>query len=231
MKMKTVLAKTFGAALVIAGLAVALPAHAVLVVNYTVDGVAAQQFPGPLTAPLGAPHTGGTDTFGYPGDVVELQTYTGSLTLTPGTSIQKINTLLWTINFTYGGTPEPWPDMNLSIPAARNMTIDGVGPVGLSQTGNLRVNYDNDYTTFAGGSTISFLVQGYQVVVTPLALVEVGGSNFSGNPGWVQPNQDMMAQFVVTAAVPEPTTMLAGALLLLPFGASTLRMLRKNRTA
>jgi hypothetical protein len=29
--------------------------------------------------------------------------------------------------------------------------------------------------------------------------------------------------------VPEPTTMLAGALLLLPFGASTLRILRKNR--
>jgi hypothetical protein len=31
--------------------------------------------------------------------------------------------------------------------------------------------------------------------------------------------------------VPEPTTMLAGALLLLPFGASTLRILRKSRTA
>ena len=34
-----------------------------------------------------------------------------------------------------------------------------------------------------------------------------------------------------TAAVPEPTTMIAGALLLLPFGASTLRVLRKHRTA
>ena len=31
--------------------------------------------------------------------------------------------------------------------------------------------------------------------------------------------------------VPEPTTMIAGALLLLPFGASTLRMLRKSRKA
>jgi hypothetical protein len=31
--------------------------------------------------------------------------------------------------------------------------------------------------------------------------------------------------------VPEPTTMIAGALLLLPFGASTIRILRKNRTA
>ena len=31
--------------------------------------------------------------------------------------------------------------------------------------------------------------------------------------------------------VPEPTTIIAGALLLLPFGASTIRFLRKNRTA
>jgi hypothetical protein len=33
------------------------------------------------------------------------------------------------------------------------------------------------------------------------------------------------------SAVPEPTTMVAGALLLLPFGASTMRFIRKNRTA
>ena len=32
-------------------------------------------------------------------------------------------------------------------------------------------------------------------------------------------------------AVPEPATMIAGALLLLPLGASTLRILRKSRTA
>lgn len=38
-------------------------------------------------------------------------------------------------------------------------------------------------------------------------------------------NQDMLG------IVPEPTTMIAGALLLLPFGASTLQILRKRRTA
>jgi hypothetical protein len=42
-----------------------------------------------------------------------------------------------------------------------------------------------------------------------------------GTPGAVQD------QLVI--AVPEPTTVLAGALLLLPFGASTLRILRRNR--
>jgi hypothetical protein len=38
-------------------------------------------------------------------------------------------------------------------------------------------------------------------------------------------NQDILAP------VPEPTTIIAGALLLLPFGASTIRFIRKNRTA
>jgi hypothetical protein len=37
--------------------------------------------------------------------------------------------------------------------------------------------------------------------------------------------------FMLGTPVPEPTTMVAGALLLLPFGASTLRFLRKNRAA
>ena len=36
---------------------------------------------------------------------------------------------------------------------------------------------------------------------------------------------------VAPVPVPEPTTMVAGALLLLPFGASTLRIMRKNRAA
>ena len=36
---------------------------------------------------------------------------------------------------------------------------------------------------------------------------------------------------ITIGPVPEPTTMIAGALLLLPFGASTFRILRKNRAA
>ena len=37
--------------------------------------------------------------------------------------------------------------------------------------------------------------------------------------------------FMLATPVPEPTTIIAGALLLLPFGASTLRIVRKNRKA
>ena len=36
---------------------------------------------------------------------------------------------------------------------------------------------------------------------------------------------------LTTMPVPEPTTMVAGVLLLLPFGASTVRMLRRSRSA
>jgi hypothetical protein len=228
--MKTVLTKTFGAALAIAGLAVALPAHATLV-TYTVDGVAAQQFTGPVTPPANAPW--GSD--GYPGDTVALKSYTGSFDLVAGTSIQKINTLLWTIDYTYAGTatdPTAWSDLSFAFNAARNMTIDGVGPASLSQTGSLDVTWDNDYLGLAGGSTVTFYVQGYRVDVTSLAVAQTPGSNFDGSNPWVQPNQDIMAQFDISEVpVPEPTTMIAGALLLLPFGASTLRILRKSRAA
>jgi hypothetical protein len=55
---------------------------------------------------------------------------------------------------------------------------------------------------------------------TPVQVVGSEGQGFFG------PNLSFSI-----STVPEPTTMIAGALLLLPFGASTLRILRKNRTA
>lgn len=51
----------------------------------------------------------------------------------------------------------------------------------------------------------------------------------SFNNGWDKAS-DVNVQ-VFGTAVPEPTTMVAGALLLLPFGAHALRILRKSRTA
>ena len=42
---------------------------------------------------------------------------------------------------------------------------------------------------------------------------------------------DLVVEVSGVTPVPEPTTMIAGALLLLPLGASTLRVLRKNRVA
>lgn len=71
-----------------------------------------------------------------------------------------------------------------------------------------------------------------------------GNYNLTGNLLFPDPNttqgngdgnlvQELLMRTGDTTAtpVPEPTTMVAGALLLLPFGASTLRMLRTRRTA
>jgi hypothetical protein len=58
----------------------------------------------------------------------------------------------------------------------------------------------------------------------------VGFTAIYDNNTVVQGN-DFALDDISLTAVPEPTTMIAGALLLLPFGASTLRVLRKHRTA
>ena len=55
-----------------------------------------------------------------------------------------------------------------------------------------------------------------------------GGGTSGWGPGWNK-NTDANVQ-VFGTAIPEPSTVVAGALLLLPFGVSTLRMLRKSRT-
>ena len=85
------------------------------------------------------------------------------------------------------------------------------------------------------------------VTLNPSLVTKWGGSspqNVTWSPGefllaWedltigggAEPDfQDMIVK-VNAVPVPEPTTMIAGALLLLPFGASTLRILRKNRAA
>jgi hypothetical protein len=65
-----------------------------------------------------------------------------------------------------------------------------------------------------------------------------GGSGVDGfdygDADWndvVLPSYGASINVSAVSAVPEPTTMIAGALLLLPFGASTLRVLRKRQTA
>jgi hypothetical protein len=51
-------------------------------------------------------------------------------------------------------------------------------------------------------------------------------TSYAGLSGLLGGVADNTQGFVV---VPEPTTLVAGALLLLPFGASTLRIVRKKR--
>jgi hypothetical protein len=93
---------------------------------------------------------------------------------------------------------------------ARNSFIDTAETAlyGVGHTGGI---YDTDILTDANGA--------FGVVVLNL-----------GDAGKVQ-DQLFIAPELASVPVPEPTTVIAGALLLLPFGASTLRILRRNRAA
>ena len=220
--MKTVNVKAITVVAAILGIVLVSPAAAVTV-NYTVAGVGPMQFPGPVTPPANAPW--GPD--GYPGDTVELQAYQGVLDLTPGTYVAKINTLLWTIDYTYGGTatdPDAWSDLEFTVNAPRAMSVH-TSSGALAQAGTLLATWETDSLGFAPGSTVDFgvSVSGlmYMVHVTPLALDPAAGifDNCAGSilstrptrdikcfAPWIQPTRDVMAQFVVDAPVPTTTT-------------------------
>jgi hypothetical protein len=78
------------------------------------------------------------------------------------------------------------------------------------------------------------IVQGDNLIIDPSQSVlyvtkDIAFAVVSANGGFISISQ--VAQSFHQAVVPEPTTIIAGALLLLPFGASTLRILRKQNRA
>jgi len=183
-------------------------------VQYTVSGWGPQQFPGPYGDQPTESSPWGPD--GYPGDTVELQTYTGSLDLPSGPVgthtqvIQKINTLLWTVDYTYGGTDgwDPWPDILQTFTVVRDITIDGAPADALSQSGDLLNSWSYDYLGLSAGSQVTLYIDNtYKIDVTPLGLSQVKMNNWSGDAPWEQNPRDVMAQFDITV-IPEPLTML-----------------------
>jgi hypothetical protein len=166
-------------------------------VSYTVDGWGPTQYPGPVTPPAGAPW----GQNGYPGDTLELLTYTGTLDLTPGSYTQALNTLAWTIDYTYGGTAtdwseSAWSDLFFNVNAVRNISFGAVQG-SLTQTGTLESTWNYDSLTLNAGHGIALLVQGQRVDITPLGC----GPTESGNLG-VQPSCDVMARFDVCGRAP-----------------------------
>jgi hypothetical protein len=218
--MKTAIAKKITMAAASLVLALAGSAAAVTV-NYTVGGTGPLHFPAATPPPAGAPW----GENGYPGDTVELEGYTGTLDLIPGTYVLKINTLHWTIDYTYGGTascwdyPDCWSELAFPVSAPRSITVHTANGT-LAQAGLLECNWDNDYVALNTGSTVSFSISGVMVYVTPLPVARVGA--FFGMASYasttapqstlcdipcVQPGLDVWAQFVVEGTVPvEPGT-------------------------
>jgi hypothetical protein len=97
----------------------------------------------------------------------------------------------------------PW-NMFFTDPA-----ITGITPVSDSFYNGLNANITGDVITLNWLGTYPIYGGGGPYTATYTAVFNVTSST----------------------AVPEPTTMIAGALLLLPFGASKLRLLRKSRAA
>jgi len=178
--------KTIAAAAILA-LALSAPGLAVTV-NYTVGGTGPMQYPGPDPVPSGCSCTVPANN-AYPGDTVEFSAYAGTLDLTPGVYYQKINSLNWTVDYTWAGRDcafycgGGWDELYHNVSAARSMTI-GSQTLALAQTGVLENGWDDDWLSFSAGSTISFLVQGdpgmwYTVQVTPVAFARTGFGSWS----------------------------------------------------
>jgi hypothetical protein len=117
-------------------------------------------------------------------------------------------------NISFGPLPSNFTGV---VNPINNLHADGTGDW----------DYAVDYTNPGGSGTppssLSFTVTKGSGTLSPTDIVmNTKGLLFIS---------DISAKGVTgdVAVVPEPTTMIAGALLLLPFGASTVRILRKNR--
>jgi hypothetical protein len=112
------------------------------------------------------------------------------------------------------------------------IAIIGMGGPTLNSSSAIHVIYtDNSYWGDSLGSILSDTYNGvaYGDMTVDWAGVEIG--DWANGDLTIPASANIDSLTVPGVAVPEPTTMIAGALLLLPFGASTLRILRKNRAA
>jgi hypothetical protein len=111
--------------------------------------------------------------------------------------------------------------------------IIGMGGPTLNSSSAIHVVYaDQSYWGQSLGSILNDTYNGvaFGDMTVDWAGVEIG--NWDNGDSIIPASANIDSITVPgVAPVPEPTTMIAGALLLLPFGASTLRILRKSRAA
>jgi hypothetical protein len=136
----------------------------------------------------------------------------------------------WNIKVSPDGNPA---DVIHIISMGDPTLINGGGPI-LNGSSEIHA-YNADYSSAVGtwGMTLSALdalsYGGYTIgdMTVNWAGIEIG--NWDNGSSIISATANIDS--ITIGAVPEPTTMLAGALLLLPFGASAFRILRKTRTA
>jgi hypothetical protein len=124
---------------------------------------------------------------------------------------------------------------NNTQPVSAYAKNPGRAPIAISTTG--WYTFEHHFYNNAGVLAVDLsILDSSNVLVNSWTLSDpsdliagIGGNRY----GWFDYNQFPTLAFdnASLSTVPEPTTMIAGALLLLPFGISTIRRLRKNRTA
>jgi len=194
------------------GLALATPVQASITIDYSAAGW------GPVNFKLNP---------AYPGDTLSMAAYGMTGLVLPDNMVitSKINGFDFYVDYSDDGSYGSAANNNFTASRLFSITVPSGGNQTISQNGVLNVSQYFDWVDIASGAPIVFNFAGIgTVTVTPLALS-------TGNVGDLGDHfYDVNADFLFTP-VPEPTTMLAGALLLLPFGASTFRILRRSRTA
>ena len=124
----------------------------------------------------------------------------------------------------YGNASEQAAALEFAVwNALYNSTAYGAIGGSVYTHATLDLNEQNDYDIY----NHSLLSKGPNIPIYLGNVLEATGAAPLGNG---QNGQDQEF-FLLTTPVPEPTTLIAGALLLLPFGASTLRILRRKHAA
>jgi hypothetical protein len=202
------------------------------------------------TAKSGATLSIGDKTFsGFSYQASGLTSFNASQINVTATESGGIDYLTWSGNLSFGSGGIASADLLLKyIVTANPGTINMIDQAytGSAQNGLLAI--DETAATGAFGGTVAGyshleagdlsdppteIVQGDNLIIDPSQSVlyvtkDIAFGVTSANGGFITISQVTQS---FHQAVPESTTIIAGALLLLPFGASTLRILRKRQTA
>jgi hypothetical protein len=216
------------------------------------NGNTAQMVNGPGTPPLGAGSAQLGTASGQGDSSAQILT-----TLYNGTALSSLSSLSYS-TYDTANNGQQFPYMKIGLSDGNALFFEppyqtpGAGGPGVVDQGSTVMNqwqtwnaleggwWDNNGSLGGGGfggvgTLASYLAMpgNAGVTITGISL-RVGYAspedNFNGYVDNVTINSTTY-DFELTAPVPEPTTVIAGALLLLPFGASTLRILRRSRAA
>jgi len=137
-----------------------------------------------------------------------------------------------------GGSPESTvilssPGSTAGITPSRDGNIATFTPAAqpflfLDKSGGTLAYSDSALSTSLADRMVTFAVTGYMNSGSFVAFADGPHYVIAFEDGTDFDFNDLVVEVQGVAPVPEPTTMIAGALLLLPFGASALRILRKK---